>query len=227
MSKRTVKKIVAALLIIAAFALAKFAASLCLNEVFISNMNDGNYSDNLVKVLYILNLEEPYIAHYNDGIRYYKSEDYKNSESKFETALKNNPPEERICLIRINLSLSIVKQAKKGEISSYLTLERAKKVLYEDGCANQDDDNGKSEDAEKLEEEIKKLQEQQDEPPSDPGQDPPQDPGEEPDDPTRDIDIEDIEQQLRDGQIEALRGRQGDLGEYQEWGGDYYDGKKW
>ena len=227
MSKQTAKKIVIALLAIISFALAKFATSLCLNEIFISNINDGNYSDSIAKVLYMLNIEEPYIVHYNDGIRYYKLDDFKSAETRFETALKNDPPEERICTIRINLSLSMVKQVKENDPNIHSKLEEAKEVLYEDGCANENDDNGKSDDAEKLEQEINELQKEQDDPSQDPSGDPSQDPNNDPNDPTKDIDIENIEQQLREGQVEALRGRQGQMEEYREWGGDYYGGKPW
>ena len=86
MSKQTAKKILAAFLIMVGFVLLKFGASLALNEALIANINNGNYSDSLVKMLYALNLEEPYIVHYNDGIRLYKLAEFKDSQAKFEAA---------------------------------------------------------------------------------------------------------------------------------------------
>ena len=228
MSKQTAKKILAAFLIMVGFVLLKFGASLALNEALIANINNGNYSDSLVKMLYALNLEEPYIVHYNDGIRLYKLAEFKDSQAKFEAALKNNPPEDRICDVRINLSLSMIKQIKKGDLNAKLKLQNAKDVLYEDDCASKNDNSGKSDRAEKLEQEIDELQKEQEDPSTDPNKDPSQDPGSDPDDPTANIDIKNIEQQLKDGEVTALKGRQKQLGEYKEWsGGGYYSGKTW
>lgn len=228
MSKQTAKKILAAFLIMVGFALLKFGASLALNEALIANINNGNYSDSLVKMLYALNLEEPYIVHYNDGIRYYKLADFKNSQAKFEETLNHNPPEDRICDVRVNLSLSMLKQIKKDDLNAGSKLQKAKEVLYENDCARRNDDNGKSNEAEKLEHEIENLQKEQEDPSSDPNSDPSQDPNSNPDDPSANIDIKNIEQQLKDGEVTALKGRQKQLGQYKEWsGGGYYSGKTW
>jgi uncharacterized phage infection (PIP) family protein YhgE len=228
MSKQTVKKIIAAAMIVVGFVLLKFGASLVLNAALIANINNGNYSDSLVKMLYALNLEEPYIVHYNDGIRYYKLADFKNSQAKFEETLNHNPPEDRICDVRVNLSLSMLKQIKKDDLNAGSKLQKAKEVLYENDCAMENDDNGKSSEAEKLEHEIENLQKEQEDPSSDPNSDPSQDPNSSPDDPTANIDIKDIEQQLKDGEVTALKGRQKQLGQYKEWsGGGYYSGKTW
>ena len=79
-----------------------------------------------------------------------------------------------------------------------------------------------------LKTEIDELQKEQEDPSTDPNKDPPQDPDSDPDDPTANIDIKNIEQQLKDGEVTALRGRQKQLGEYKEWsGGSYYSGKTW
>lgn len=228
MSKQTVKKIIAAAMIVVGFVLLKFGASLALNEALIANINNGNYSDSLVKMLYALNLEEPYIVHYNDGIRYYKLADFKNSQAKFEETLNHNPPEDRICDVRVNLSLSMLKQIKKDDLNAGSKLQKAKEALYENDCARRNDDNGKSNEAEKLEHEIENLQKEQEDPSSDPNSDPSQDPNSNPDDPSANIDIKNIEQQLKDGEVTALKGRQKQLGQYKEWsGGGYYSGKTW
>ena len=179
-------------------------------------------------MLYALNLEEPYIVHYNDGIRLYKLTEFKDSQAKFEAALKNSPPEDRICDVRINLSLSMIRQIKKDDLNAKLKLQKAKDVLYEDDCASRNDNSGKSDRAEKLEQEIDELQKEQEDPSADPNKDPSQDPGSDPDDPTANIDIKNIEQQLKDGEVTALKGRQKQLGEYKEWSGSsYYSGKTW
>ncbi|MCR5572474.1 MAG: hypothetical protein K6F57_01725 [Candidatus Saccharibacteria bacterium] len=227
MSKQTVKKIIAAALIVVGFVLLKFVASFALNESLVANIDNGDYSDGLVKALYALNLEEPYVVHYNDGIRYYELADFKNSQAKFEEALNHNPPEDRICDVRVNLSLSMLKQIKKDDLNAGSKLQKAKEVLYENDCARESDDNGKSNEAEKLEHEIENLQKEQEDSSSDPNSDPSQDPNSNPDDPTVDIDIENIEEQLKNEKIDALKGRQQQLGEYREMGGDYYSGRSW
>ncbi len=228
MSKQTVKKIIVAALIVVGFALLKFVASFALNESLVANIDNGDYSDGLVKALYALNLEESYVVHYNDGIRYYKLANFKNSQAKFEEALNHNPPEDRICDVRINLSLSMLKQIKKDDLNAGSKLQKAKEVLYENDCARESDDNGKSNEAEKLEHEIENLQKEQEDPSSDPNSDPSQDPNGNPDDPTTNIDIDNIEQQLKAEEVTALKGRQKQLGEYKEWSsGSYYSGKKW
>lgn len=121
-----------------------------------NNLNDTN-NKTLVKALYLFNFNQPYIAYYNDGNILYKTEKYDQAIKKYQKALTKNPPQKRVCDIRINLSLAII---KKIDYTNYETafneLEEAKNNLYNNNCASATDSSGNSQDAEKLEEEIKK-----------------------------------------------------------------------
>jgi hypothetical protein len=86
-----------------------------------------------------------------DRDAYYKmvGERKKKAEERFTESLKNNPPEDKLCKVYENLSLSIEKQADerlgaelyRDAIDLY---SRAESVLYANGCADKDNAKGKS-----------------------------------------------------------------------------------
>ena len=104
----------------------------------------------------------PYINHYNRGITYYTSKDYLNAEKEFRKALKATHPsdEERDCKIRINLALSMVKPLTPDSITldnvdyAIKILEEARSILCERGCADMEDKEWHSDDAQTLKKEI-------------------------------------------------------------------------
>lgn len=137
--------------------LVKLTFSFTVNEIIIANYDNSKYNDNLINTLYFINFPESYIAYYNHGNILYKTENYEEAISKFETALEKNPSQNRVCDIRVNLSLSITATINSNNPQESLSkLKKARMILYEDNCANEFDNNGKDEKAEKLEEEIKK-----------------------------------------------------------------------
>ena len=113
-----------------------------------------------------MNSPEGYVPYYNLGNASFKNEDYISAVSYYVEALKNNPPEDKECLIRINLALAMCytidfddldTQEKKDEAIAILQSARA--ILLEKGFAS-DDGNGKSADAQQLKEDIDKMLEQ-------------------------------------------------------------------
>lgn len=103
-----------------------------------------------------VNIIEPYIAYYNAGTAYIKGKDGKNAENELQESLRNNPPKDKICQIRVNLSYSIELQAddakNRSDYDNALMLyNRAEGVLYDDGCASKQDGkkskDGKAEEA--------------------------------------------------------------------------------
>lgn len=199
-----------------------------LNEYVILNYNKGNYKENLIEILKILNTNEPYIVYYNEGNLNYKQKEYEKAIENYDKALNKNPKSSRICDIRINQTLSMIKLINSQKQSEKLDLlKQARENLYEDGCANENDNNGKSENAEQLEEEIKDLEEKIKNGESQSngnGNNDPNNTEEEIDD-TEDSDIE---QQLEEIEKQANANRQSDLDSLQESGDyHYYSGKRW
>lgn len=151
--------VIIAIIAIFSITLLKFALTYVSNELIISDYNKNKYDNNLIYTLYFLNVSEPYIVYYNHGNLLYRLEKYDDAIDKYETALTKSPEKDRVCDIRINLSLSYIKTIDENDRSSALNiLSKAKDILYEDDCASIEDDRGESKQAEKLEEEIKKLE---------------------------------------------------------------------
>lgn len=139
------------------------------NEVVISCYNRGDYSIS-TEPLSALNLGESYIAHYNQGNIYYKSDKFEDAIESYKKALEQNPPEDKECSIRINLALAMLGtmaedySAEENVEASLETLKGARDVLLEKGCAA-DDTDGHNKTAQKLKNEIdeiiKQLEQQQ------------------------------------------------------------------
>ncbi len=220
------KKFLKIIIIVFSLILIKLIFSTVLNETIKVNFHNGVYNSKLIKALYVFNVNESYIVYYNDGNISYKKNNYDDAIEKYDDALKKNPPKERVCDIRINKSLAIVNRINsKDNKTIYDELENAKINLYEDGCANKEDDNGESEKAEKLEKEIQKLQDELDNPSdSDDSDDQNQDNNDDNDE----DDTKDVEQDLREIQKQASRSRQDDMNDSEYIGNfKYYSGKRW
>lgn len=126
-----------------------------LNEFIINNYNKGIYNDYLIKVLYILNFNQSYVVYYNNGNIMYKKGKYDDALYYYQKSISKNPPNNKICDIRVNMSLTIIKNIKSNDNDYiYSQLEDARDNLYLNNCASKNDDNGKNKSAEKLENEI-------------------------------------------------------------------------
>ena len=151
--------------------LLKISSTYILNESFITKYEKSTYDDGILRVLSVANIWQPYIVHYNKGNVLYKSGKYEEAIEEYKKALNLFPPQKRECSIRINLALAMIKNAESIEnqtIDGLLqVLSDAKEVLYEDGCANKNNDGGHSKKAIQLKKDIEnyekllKLQQQE------------------------------------------------------------------
>lgn len=136
------------------------------NEQFINNYNEETYEENKITVFGFL---EPYIEHYNRANVFYKNGEYEKATEEYKLALDSGITEERDCLARINMALSIIAPVKLDNVTEdnvediLKTLREAQNVLVQNGCANEDGKSGHNEDAQTLwneiEEKIKQLEE--------------------------------------------------------------------
>lgn len=219
------KKVLKVLFILVSVLLTKLVLSFSINEIIIWNYNNNIYNSTIVKSLYFLNFNQPYIAYYNEGNILYKKENYNEAINKYTKALSKNPPQNKVCDIRINLSLAMIKNINSKEYEEvYNKLEEAKNNLYNNDCASPTDNSGYSQEAEKLEEEIKKLQKQLNNTSGDGDSDDSQDEEEQ----DSNEDYSDIEEKLKEIEKDANANRQSDLSIYENMGDySYYDGKRW
>lgn len=205
-----------------------------LNEIFIANYEDKKYNNKILEVLKMVNIYQPYTAHYNNGNRLYKLGDYNESINEYKKALKLFPPEKKECSIRINLALAMIKDVEnesEQNVNNILeVLEEAKEVLYEDGCANRNNDNGHSKKAEQLKEDIEeyeeKLKKQQKEPKKEKKD---KDNKDEPKDSKgKDEELKKKEKQIKELQKQSSKSRQEGMGSIIDGANyEYYSGKKW
>ena len=219
------KKSLKVLVIFLCVILFKFIITYTINEIIIFNYNHNVFNSFLVKSLYIFNFNQSYIAYYNDGNILYQNEKYDTAINKYRKALEKNPPQSKVCDVRINLSLSIIKQVDTSDYkTAFNQLEEAKNNLYNNNCASQIDDSGYSKDAENLEEEIKKLQNQLNNSSNDSQND---DNDDEDNNDNEEIDSN-IEEQLKEIEKNSNSSRQSDMQDFENLGDySYYSGKKW
>lgn len=113
---------------------------------------------------------KPMKIDYNNGVRFFKMQDYEMAEAHFVAALYEKKTKSQECKIRINLALSIVTPITPDSVTpenleeNIERLEYARDILIENDCAHDVDSNGHNEKAQRLKEEIdeyiEKLKEQ-------------------------------------------------------------------
>lgn len=84
---------------------------------------------NLINKLYIININEPYVAYYNNGNIYYKERNYKRAIKEYKKALILNPPNNKICIIKRKLFKSIINNTNNLE-----NINTIKNRLINDKC---------------------------------------------------------------------------------------------
>ena len=99
------RRLIVAAYIIIGVVLFKLAFSYGYNEWVISKYEEEDYSENF-NLLEVANVNEPYIAYYNNGNVMYRLEDYRRAIEYYEKALEYVLPEGKECPIRINLALA-------------------------------------------------------------------------------------------------------------------------
>lgn len=141
----------------------KIIVTFFINESFISDYNAEKYDMSKAKTLTSINFLESYAARYNYGNTLYKNNNFDGAIEEYKKALSLFPPKKKECAIRINLSLAMLKkmnledESDKNKTENLNILKEAREVLCENGCANRNDDNGHSEEAEKLKKDIDKM----------------------------------------------------------------------
>ena len=191
----------------------------------------------------------PYKEHHNKGTAYYTEGDMEKAEEEFRKALASRHDEESDddCAMRIDLALSMVKPLTPESITAdnvdlaIEILKEARGILCENGWADMENMNYKSDDAQTLKEEIdeyiKKLEEQkeqqqQQDPSNDPnggggssGQDPDDGGGDDDDDqsdPNEDL-LDELDDIMQNGQYDRS-----DIDEQKQFFNyEYYGGKSW
>ena len=148
---------VAALLIIAAF----FLSTSFFNIIFSIEYGGRSYdlANSFSNTRQFMNVLEPYIAHYDRGVTELQMKQYVKAENSFTEALQNSPREDRLCMIYVNLALSIEYQADqslagKNYEQALILYNRAESTLLNNGCAGNNGSKGKDSKADDAKERI-------------------------------------------------------------------------
>lgn len=238
------KKIFTFLEVLLLLILIKLVATFIINEIFIQNYEKGKYNINSIKILSVMNFPEGYIYHYNKGNILYKNEKYTEAIEEYYKALERNPPEKKECQIRINLALARLQALRDNEDSeedknkNIDILKSARNILCEKGCAGEKENNGHSEEAEKLKADIdrklKELEENQndDDDDNDEKKDDEKEKEENKEKESKDKKTKQAEEKLKQIQEQSLEERQKELEASDRlWNGDsshiFYEGKRW
>ena len=110
-NKNNLKKILLVLIIICSLSLIKVTSKIIVNKRFIANYPEKDQEHRLV-LMSVLNFYQPYIVHYNYGNYYYQKEMYEDAYNKYSKALSYKIPKSRLCDVKINISLTLIKQAE-------------------------------------------------------------------------------------------------------------------
>ena len=186
------------------------------------------------KSLLIFGFTEKYIAHYNYGNLLYQIGYYEDAIKEYETSLKKGPSEDRVCSVRINLALAIIATINEEmDCDKKLeTIQKAKDSLFQDDCAYEGNNYGKSEEAKELGLEIGILEEEiaksceEGMAGGDSGDD--SDSSNENEDDEKKAEEEKKSEELEERNEGASGSRQDELDQMEDYDNySYYDGKKW
>lgn len=242
---KTALKIIYVILIII---LIKLALTFGINQLFLAKYDKGKYDDTLAKIMLVTNFQQPYIAHYNYGNVAYQNDKFDIAIREYKRALELYPPKKKECSIRINLALAMLEKIEdeleeneaNGEENdneeTIAKLKEARKVLTEENCAGEDDDDGHSKKAEKLKKDIdewiERLKNGKDGDGGDKKDNNKKDPQKGEDEETDPEEIKSKEEQLKEYLKKGMEERNNDLSYYRQMierdkGSYYYDGKTW
>ena len=154
------KKILLVIYILLIILALKFVLKTVNNSILIFRYNKTDYSKLQAKVAIHFDFIENYVSRYNYGNILYNEGKYEEAIQEYRKALRHFVPKYKECKIRINYALAICNTVQVDETNK-ISIENAIKryedaidVLTEKGCANKNDDNGHSQDAETLKQDI-------------------------------------------------------------------------
>lgn len=151
------------LVVLALIVTIKCLYTIVINDKFINQYSNKVYNEDQVKKLFFLNIQEPYIAHYNYGNVLYQNSNYEEAKSEYEEALKT-VTDKRVCDVRVNLSLTEIQLIDTEQSAEQIIkdIESIQSILTGNSCAKADG-NGTDKKAQNLYdylEELKKSQSQ-------------------------------------------------------------------
>ena len=189
-----------------------------INGAFLLNYSHGNYSPRSQEFLQKVNIPEGYLPYYNAGNAYYMLEDYDSAIDCYKSALESKPTEKKECDIRVNLALAMLHKVdfdniktEKQKANAIRTLQSARNVLCEKGCADPYGTEGHDPEAEQLKQDIDKMLEElgaEPEPPDQEEQDEKQNGGKGSEDKQKSRREQELEEELGEQKQEAMQDRQ-------------------
>lgn len=128
-----------------------FLSTWIYNLVYMISYSNSNFpiARDFTETRFLMNILEPYIPDYNQGVAHMRMGDFKKAEASFKKSIENNPPESKICKVYENYSLSVEKQADElragGRYGEAIQLYySAESILYSNGCAGAKGADGRS-----------------------------------------------------------------------------------
>ena len=154
------RKLLMVVYVVLIFITIKMLYNIITNHIVKSQYENGQYTEEPAKALTSFPFPESYVADYNYGNILYQNGQYEEAIKQYKQALEGIVPKEKECKIRINYALAIcqtVQVDENDQISiqnAIETYESAIEILTQKGCANKNDQNGHSKDAQTLKEDI-------------------------------------------------------------------------
>ena len=218
------KKALVGLLVFLILILIKLLFTFITNESVKDNYESGKYREDLIKILKTTNLNEPYIVYYNEGNILNREKKYDEALISYQKSLNKNPPDQRKCDVYINITITMIQMINTDQKDELLEkLKEARENLYNNHCADENNDSGKSKNAEDTEDAIREMEEKIKNSSSN-GNDDNQDEDEN----QETEEDKSLEEELQKTNKEANENRQKELQEYKNLGDyQYYHGKSW
>ena len=161
MTNKNTKKALFILVGLLSVLLLKLIFTYSINQVLIVNYNNQKYREDIISVLKLTNFNEPYIVYYNEGNIKNREKKYDEAIISYQKALQKNPPDKKKCDVLINISITMIQMINSTNKDEVLNkLKEARENLYNNHCADEQDNSGKSQDAENLEDEIREMEEE-------------------------------------------------------------------
>lgn len=191
-----------------------------INESFINDYEQENYSSAKLNILKLINFPQSYVVYYNKGNNYYNLNDYNKAIEQYEESLKRVSKKHE-CEVRTNLALANLKIIDY-ENSNTITkeLQYVEEILLTNDCATKNN-SGKNKTSQDLYNEIEALMKKQTQETEQESTEE-QEQQQEQESTTQE---EQLQQQLQQQQVQANEER--NRRERRNYNYEYYNGKTW